>query len=66
MVETPCSQCRGHEFDPWPRNYDLTCTPRSLKNKIKKKKQHVLFLDVPETTVTEMLKFLFQIPLLLK
>ena len=37
-----------------------------LKKKKKKKKKHVLFLHVPERKVTEMLKFLFQIPLLLK
>ena len=44
VVKTPCSQCRGHGFDPWSGNEDPTCHtawPKKRKQKRERKRENV-------------------------
>lgn len=43
MVETPCSESRGMNLI-LAKELKISCTPPTLKIKLKKKKKHVLFL----------------------
>ena len=34
VVETPCSQCRGHEFHPWSGNYEPAACEMETPNTV--------------------------------
>ena len=31
VAKTPCFQCRGHAFDPWPGKFHMPCSQEKKK-----------------------------------